>query len=83
MKVYLPYQKEQKGKGRTKVYDETPYYLQLDNQKRVYHPHTKTYQIKEQTPIFDLECDETYEFESQTKKGRRIVFVLFCVEAME
>ena len=76
MKVYLPYQGEQKDRGRKKTYNQTPYYLQLDNQKKVFNPHTKTYQIKEQTPIFDLECNETYEFE-KVKLGKEELLFLY------
>jgi hypothetical protein len=83
MKVYRPYQGEQKENGRDKVYDDTAYYLQYDKEKRVYNPETKTYFIKPQTPIFDIDAacpetsvDEIYEFETKTRKGRALIIQL-------
>lgn len=83
MKVYRPYQGEQKENGRDKAYDDTAYYLQYEGEKRVFNPATKTYFVKLQTPIFELEAacpetsvDETYEFETKTGKGRALIIQL-------
>lgn len=76
MKVYRPYQGEQNEKGRTKVYDDIPYYLQYEREKTFLHPKTKAYYQKAQTPIFNLKADETNEFEIQTRKQRRLIIVL-------
>ena len=76
MKVYRPYQGEQNEKGRTKVYDDTPYYLQYEGEKTFLNHTTKEYYTKVQTPIFDLKTDETYEFETQTRKKRELIIVL-------
>jgi hypothetical protein len=83
IKVYRPYQGEQKENGRDKVYDDTAYYLQYDKEKRVYNLETKTYFIKPQTPIFDIDAacpetsvDEIYEFETKTRKGRALIIQL-------
>ncbi len=74
MKVYRPYQGEQKE--REKVYDNVPYYLQYEREKTYIHPKTKVPYQKAQTSIFDLKVDETYEFETQTRKGRKLKIVL-------
>lgn len=76
MKVYRPYQGEQNEKGRTKVYDDIPYYLQYECEKTFSHPKTKISYQKAQTPIFALQADETYEFETQTRKQRQLIIVL-------
>ena len=54
IKVYKPYQGEQSGKGRTKAYEDAPYYLQTQNARLVYNPKTGTRFEKAQRPIFDF-----------------------------
>lgn len=76
MKVYAPYQGEQKENGRGKAYDDTPYYLQYEQKKLVYNPKTKSRFVKSQTPIFDISADETCEFETKTRKGRALTIVI-------
>jgi hypothetical protein len=83
MKVYRPYEDEQCKNGSPKRYEDEPYYLQYEREREYRHPKTKEFFIKPQTPIFDLETacpetsvDETYEFETKTRKGRALIIQL-------
>lgn len=76
MKVYGFYKGEQKTNGRQKVYADTPHYLQYERERRYFNPKTKEYELKAQTPIFDLATDDEFEFEVTTRKKRKLVVSL-------
>jgi len=77
MKVYKPYTGEQQDTGRHKVYEDDPYYLQIENQRSFKHPKTKEPFIKAQRPIFDLPFDEETQYETVTSKGRKIIVIIY------
>ena len=77
IKVYKPYQGKQNAKGRTKEYEDAPYYLQHQTSRLVYNPKTKAHFIKQQRPIFELACDEERSYETQTAGGRELVVQLY------
>jgi hypothetical protein len=76
IKVYKAYQGEQSAKGRDKVYEDDPYYLQHQTSRLVYNPKTKTKFKKDQRPIFELACDEEDSYETQTARGRKLIVEL-------
>lgn len=76
MKVYRPYDGEQCDNGATKRYEDEPYYLQYERERTFLHPKTKESFVKQQRPIFDLETDATYEFETETRRGRKLIIQL-------
>lgn len=77
MKVYKPYTGEQKDSGRDKVYEDAPYYLQIENQRTFKNPKTKEPFVKPQRPIFDLPFDEEIAYETVTAKGRKIIVCIY------
>ncbi|MEL6945890.1 MAG: hypothetical protein AAFO82_24815, partial [Bacteroidota bacterium] len=77
IKVYRPYEGEQKDKGEDKSYSDTPHYLQVSSTRSCYNPKTKERFDKEVTPIFDLPPDETLQYETKTKKGRALIVQLY------
>ena len=76
-KVYKPYAGEQKKQGRTKVYEDDPYYLQTERERMFTHPKTKERFSKAQRPIFDLPIDEKVEYETTLAKGREIIVSIY------
>lgn len=77
VKVYKPYTGEQKDAGRSKVYEDDPYYLQKESKRMFTNPKTKERFSKAQRPIFDLPHDEEITYETTTAKGRSITVHLF------
>jgi len=77
IKVYKPYQGEQSPRGRNKDYDHRPLYLQTENRRRCFNPKTKTYFVKEQSPIFDQPPDQQDTYQSVTARGRLIIVELY------
>lgn len=77
MKVYKPHTGEQKNKGRSKAYEDKPYYLQTQSERSFTHPKTKERFVKAQRPIFDLPCDDQMEYEDTLAKGRKIIVCIY------
>lgn len=77
IKVYTPYQGEQSDKGRTKSYSDQPYYLQVGTTRRCFNPKTKEHFEKEVHPIFELPTSEETQYETQTKRGRKLIVKLY------
>ncbi len=77
IKVYTPYKGEQSGKGRTKSYSDTPYYLQLGKTRRCFNPKTKEHFDKKVCPIFELPTSEEIDYEIQTSRGRKLIVKLY------
>ncbi|MFT4761726.1 MAG: hypothetical protein ACI9XO_001779 [Paraglaciecola sp.] len=77
MKVYKRYTGEQKESGRSKVYEDDPYYLQIQTERTFTHPKTKERFVKAQRPIFDLLCDDETQYETTLAKGREIIVCIY------
>ena len=77
MKVYKPYRGEQKNKGRLKVYEDTPYYLQIESERIFTDAKTKERFSKAQRPIFDLPLDDELDYETTLAKGRKIMVSIY------
>ena len=77
VKVYKPYTGVQKHKGREKVYEDDPYYLQTESSRIFTHPKTKERFSKDQRPIFDLPPDKEINYETTLKKGREIIVQIY------
>ena len=77
VKVWKPYEGDQKDGGRAKAYSDEPHYLQIFNEREVYNPHTKCNELKKQPSIFNLTPDEDENYEIVTKKGRILIVQLF------
>lgn len=77
IKVYRPYSGQQSNRGRSKGYEDQPYYLQVANTRRCYHPKTKECFDKAVCPIFDLPTSEETQHLIQTKRGRKLIVQLY------
>lgn len=75
-KVYKKYSGSQCSSGRNKIYEDGPYYLQTQRERKCYHPKTKKSFMKSQRPIFDLPVDEELSFETTTRRGRKLIIQL-------
>jgi hypothetical protein len=75
-KVYKKYSGKQIAAGRNKVYEDEPYYLQIERERKCYNPKTKKSFLKAQRPIFDLPMDEELSFETTTRSGRKLIIQL-------
>lgn len=75
-KVYKKYTRSQLSAGRNKIYEDEPYYLQYQRERKCYHPKTKKSFMKAQRPIFDLSVDDELSFESTTRRGRKLIIQL-------
>ena len=76
-KVYKPYSGEQKARGRDKVYEEIPYYLQIEQERMFTHPKTKKPILKQQRPIFDLPVDDEVKYETIFANGRQVTVCIW------
>lgn len=77
IKVWKPYEGDQKDGGRAKTYSDDPYYLHTFDRREVRHPRTAQTFMKEQPSIFNLPVDEDESYEIITQKGRLLIVQLY------